>query len=110
MASISKAISRLSYEVKNRLQQNVLNTIKGFRGELIKLELEQMIFDFKKEKAADDWLAVSDKEFGGYSESNFDKNKHGQCVFKGNVSTTLPEDERAKYTGFCAIKSKPRTV
>eukprot|EP00794_Sanderia_malayensis_P020622 gene20622-22657_t len=101
--------SRLSYELKGRLQNSVNNLMKGFKGELIKIELQRMIFDFKEPKANEEWLTISDKEFGGQSETYFSKTSHGQCVFRGNVSTILPEDERAKYSGFCAMKSKPRT-
>lgn len=107
---VSKVTSRLFYEVATRLQNGISNTIKGFKGDLLKLELDRIVVDFKEEKAQDNWVAICDDVFGGKSTASFEKSKHGQCVFKGNLSTTLPSDDRAIYSGFCAAKSKPNTV
>ena len=92
--------------------QNGLNrSMKGLRGELFLLEFERMMYDFKEDKANENWITVSDAEFGGNSKVAFEKSKHGQCVFKGHISTVLPDDGgEAKYSGFCAAKSKPLTV
>lgn len=106
-----KVVSKLFHDVSALIQNSVTRTIKGFKGELIDLRLEKMIYDFKDDKANENWLTISDADFGGKSEIFFLKSKHGQCVFKGNISTILPGDEsEAKYSGFCAAKSKPLMV
>ena len=106
-----KAVSRLFVELFSAIHYGVNRSIKGLKGELFVLELDRMVYDFKDDKANDNWVTVSDAEFGGKSEVIFEKSKHGQCVFRGNISTVLPDDGgEARYSGFCAAKSKPLTV
>ena len=108
---VSRAVKQLFIEVTGRLQNGINRSVKGLKGELFTLELDRFIFDMKEEKANEKWLTVSDKEFGGNSVVLFEKSKHGQCVFKGNISTVMPNDGgEAKYTGFCAAKSRPLEV
>ena len=106
-----RAVSSLFGGLASALQNGVSRSMKGLKGELITIEFERMVYDFKEDKADEKWITVSDEEFGGKSEVAFEKSKHGQCVFKGRISTTLPEDGgKAKYSGFCAARSIPMTV
>ena len=107
----SKAVSAI-FNGWTKAAQNGLNrSMKGLKGELFVFELERMVYDFKEDKANENWITVSDVEFGGKSKLAFEKSKHGQCVFKGHISTVLPDDGgEAKYSGFCAAKSKPLMV
>eukprot|EP00112_Aurelia_sp_Birch-Aquarium-sp1_P017928 Seg4208.2 transcript_id=Seg4208.2/GoldUCD/mRNA.D3Y31 product="Complex I intermediate-associated protein 30 mitochondrial" protein_id=Seg4208.2/GoldUCD/D3Y31 len=106
---VSRAVKKLFIEATGRLQNGINRSIKGLKGELFTLELDRFLFDMKEEKANEKWLTVSDKEFGGNSVVLFEKSKHGQCVFTGNISTIMPNDGgEAKYTGFCAAKSRPQ--
>jgi len=105
---VSKAVSLIFNKTAAAIQNGLKRSYKGLKGELLVLEYERMVYDFKDDKANENWIAISDAEFGGKSEVAFEKSKHGQCVFRGNISTVLPDDDdEAKYSGFCAAKSKP---
>lgn len=108
---VSKAVSKIFTGLTTAVQNGVTRSIKGLKGELFQLELERIVYDFKEDKASEEWITVSDQDFGGKSEVIFERSKHGQCVFKGNISTVLPDDGgEAKYSGFCAAMSKPMKV
>ena len=108
---VSKAVSLIFNKTAAAIQNGLKRSYKGLKGELLVLEYERMVYDFKDDKANENWIAISDAEFGGKSEVVFEKSKHGQCVFRGNISTVLPDDDdEAKYSGFCAAKSKPLMV
>ena len=108
---VSKAVALIFTKTAAAIQNGLKRSYKGLKGELFVLEYERMVYDFKEDKANENWITISDAEFGGKSEVAFEKSKHGQCVFRGNVSTVLPDDgNEAKYSGFCAAKSKPLLV
>lgn len=81
-----------------------------FPDPMDKYRLELMLWDFKKPETTEEWVTITDKQFGGLSSAELVASKSGKGLFRGNLSTKVPEGSEAKNSGICAIRSQPRVV
>ncbi|XP_003387001.1 PREDICTED: complex I intermediate-associated protein 30, mitochondrial-like [Amphimedon queenslandica] len=66
-----------------------------------------MLWDLRDEDCVNEWECISDEERGGGSQATFKSNKKGTgSVFEGVLNTSIKNTE-LKYSGYCAIRSKP---
>ncbi|KAJ7379899.1 Complex I intermediate-associated protein 30, mitochondrial [Desmophyllum pertusum] len=72
-----------------------------------RLKYEEVLWDFRKKEALEQWTLITDEQFGGLSRAEFVQNPGGQAVFKGNISTELPPASSVKYSGMCSIRAQP---
>lgn len=72
--------------------------------------LELMLWDFKDPETSNNWVTITDKQFGGLSTAELTRSKSGKALFRGELSTDLPPGSEAKHSGICAIRSQPRVV
>ncbi|KAL7992436.1 hypothetical protein Chor_016692 [Crotalus horridus] len=75
------------------------------------LNQTKVIWEFRSEEDLNKWVLGSDTAIGGKSEIclKLDKNKQ-YAVLSGNLNTTVPRDGVTKYSGYCAMVSKPEMV
>lgn len=75
------------------------------------LNQTKVVWEFRSEEDINKWVLGSDTAIGGKSEISIklDKNKQYASV-SGNLSTTVPHDGMTKYSGYCAMISKPEMV
>ena len=121
LGSLKRAVQRYLAEVKHA------TTPRGYS-----FFQELVLFDFTKEGAVEKWDCISDKDIGGGSHSSLQLNGRGlvttvwtdkqtvvYClmhsagtgvVFSGHLDPTPPLDQSARYSGYCAIRSRPKKV
>ncbi|XP_039179836.1 complex I intermediate-associated protein 30, mitochondrial [Crotalus tigris] len=75
------------------------------------LNQTKVIWEFRSEEDLNKWVLGSDTAIGGKSEISLklDKNKQ-YAVLSGNLNTTVPRDGVTKYSGYCAMVSKPEML
>jgi hypothetical protein len=86
-----------------------LFTDNFFSKELLKIPKNSFLFEFKKEEDIKRWTVISDQQFGGKSNANFELNGNGK--FYGNLDLELPSNQKVKESnlkesGFAAIHTK----
>ncbi|XP_013917579.1 PREDICTED: complex I intermediate-associated protein 30, mitochondrial [Thamnophis sirtalis] len=75
------------------------------------LNQTKVVWEFRSEEDINKWVLGSDTAIGGKSEISIklDKNKQYASV-SGNLNTTVPHDGVTKYSGYCAMISKPEML
>lgn len=75
------------------------------------LNQTKVIWEFRSEEDLNKWVLGSDTAIGGKSEIclKLDKNKQ-YGILSGNLNTTVPHDGVTRYSGYCAMVSKPEMV
>lgn len=98
--------------LKGILQKPTLKTVAKtlFPDPMERLKYEEVLWDFRKKEALEQWTLITDEQFGGLSRAEFVQNPGGQAVFKGNISTELPPASSVKYSGMCSIRAQPTWV
>ncbi|KAM3854899.1 complex I intermediate-associated protein 30, mitochondrial isoform 1-T2 [Vipera latastei] len=75
------------------------------------LNQTKVIWEFRSEEDLNKWVLGSDTAIGGKSEIclKLDKNKQ-YGILSGNLNTTVPHDGVTRYSGYCAMVSKPEML
>ncbi|XP_025025930.1 complex I intermediate-associated protein 30, mitochondrial [Python bivittatus] len=83
---------------QNQLEDYMLNQTK-------------VLWEFRNEQDLNKWVLSSDAEIGGKSEIYIKLHKNKQsAILYGNLNTTVPRDGVTKYSGYCAMVSKPEVI
>ncbi|KAJ7344825.1 hypothetical protein JRQ81_000775 [Phrynocephalus forsythii] len=94
------------------LKDEILDRIRGVDGITLAeylLEQTKVAWQFRSEEDLKKWIISSDAVIGGKSEVYLKLGKNNQsAVLYGNINTTVPRDGETKYSGYCAMVSKPR--
>ncbi|XP_077178962.1 complex I intermediate-associated protein 30, mitochondrial [Paroedura picta] len=97
-----------------RLAKEVYGHLKGPEGrplEVYLLEQTRVIWEFRSEEDLNKWVISSDVEIGGKSEVYLKLGKNNQsAVLYGTLNTQVPRDGETRYSGYCAMRSKPQLV
>ncbi|XP_058018041.1 complex I intermediate-associated protein 30, mitochondrial [Ahaetulla prasina] len=96
------------------VKKEVVDFIKGFDQKPLEdyiLNQTKVIWEFRSEEDINKWVLGSDAAIGGKSEISMklDKNKQ-YAIVSGNLNTAVPKDGMTKYSGYCAIISKPEML
>ncbi|XP_070613339.1 complex I intermediate-associated protein 30, mitochondrial [Erythrolamprus reginae] len=75
------------------------------------LNQTKVVWEFRSEEDINKWALGSDGAIGGKSEISLklDKNKQ-YAIVSGNLNTSAPRDGVTKYSGYCALVSKPEML
>ncbi|XP_002154845.2 complex I intermediate-associated protein 30, mitochondrial isoform X1 [Hydra vulgaris] len=87
-------------------RRSINRLYRGWRGELIKMDKEHYLFDFRRPETINNFDCLTDSEVGGKSTASITLSKYGRLLFSGEVSMMLEKD--IDFTGFCGIRSKPK--
>lgn len=96
------------------VKKEVVDFMKGFDQKPMEdfiLNQTKVVWEFRSEEDINKWALGSDAAIGGKSEISLklDKNKQ-YAIVSGNLNTTVPHDGVTKYSGYCAMVSKPEMV
>lgn len=97
-----------------RLTKEVGDHLRGPEGRPLKeylLEQTRVTWEFRSEEDLNEWVISSDAEIGGKSEVYLKLGKNNQsAVLYGTLNTQVPRDGETRYSGYCAMRSKPQLV
>nr|XP_020649438.1 complex I intermediate-associated protein 30, mitochondrial isoform X1 [Pogona vitticeps] len=99
-------------EHSRRLKKEIVDHLRGVDGLTLSeylTEQTRVVWQFRSEEDLKQWVISSDAEIGGKSEVYLKLGKNNQsAVLYGTIDTTVPRDGETKYSGYCAMKTKPR--
>lgn len=85
--------------------KKVVDTL--FPDPMSRLKYQEILWDFSDKESLEKWTLITDEQFGGKSTAEFVQSPGGKAVFRGNLSTELPQATSVKYSGMCAIRAQP---
>lgn len=88
--------------------KKVVDTL--FPDPMSRLKYQEILWDFSDKESLEKWTLITDEQFGGKSTAEFVQSPGGKAVFRGNLSTELPQATSVKYSGMCAIRAQPHRV
>ena len=88
--------------------KKVVDTL--FPDPMSRLKYQEILWDFSDKESLEKWTLITDEQFGGRSTAEFVQSPGGKAVFRGNLSTELPQATSVKYSGMCAIRAQPHRV
>nr|XP_020649439.1 complex I intermediate-associated protein 30, mitochondrial isoform X2 [Pogona vitticeps] len=101
-------------EHSRRLKKEIVDHLRGVDGLTLSeylTEQTRVVWQFRSEEDLKQWVISSDAEIGGKSEVYLKLGKNNQsAVLYGTIDTTVPRDGETKYSGYCAMKTKPRLI
>ncbi|CAH2327682.1 Hypothetical predicted protein [Pelobates cultripes] len=93
------------------LKKEIVDHATGPGGKPLKEALEEqttVVWEFRSPEDLEKWSVTSDMEIGGKSRTYIKLGKNNQTAFfYGTLNSEVPRDGETRYSGYCALRSKP---